>query len=355
MSDPGLRFTLTWGDMTLELKGDAASVLRELDSLKASGIGRLADFFALRTSALIAPAPQPSPPPAPTPQPSPTRTSQPSPPPTPTPQPLPSPTPHGDFFRFAFTSWQFPNTLSEAQLIAANIDNDSQNRPDNAFGNIVVMLGQQNFDLAAPVPLGAEAGSAAPLLRVQTIDPAMRDDAGASAVVMSGQRADAESVFTLDPTVEPASFFGPLIGGRFVSEPRFGPVAPLDVTIPGPLAIQFRLMAARIDFTATAIDAIEGALQGAIAADEFRDAFLSSLARMIANQVAIHPESEVTATLLALFGGNAAPGTITSVDQWREALEQSDLLRSVLQPDVVVDGRPAVSFAIRFRASSASF
>ena len=50
MNDPGMRFKLTWGDMTLELKGDAVAVHRELESLKASGIGRIADFFALRDS-----------------------------------------------------------------------------------------------------------------------------------------------------------------------------------------------------------------------------------------------------------------------------------------------------------------
>ena len=68
-SDPKLSLTLTWGDMTLELKGSANAVVRELERLKASGIGKLADFFELRDQSPDVPQPDPTPVPDPTPPP----------------------------------------------------------------------------------------------------------------------------------------------------------------------------------------------------------------------------------------------------------------------------------------------
>jgi hypothetical protein len=150
MGDTKLRFTLTWGDMTIELQGDAATVLRELESLKRSGIGQLATFFALRGSLPAVPAPIPSPSPGPG--------------PVPGPVPEPPPAPHGDFFRFALDRWELPGTAPQAA--------------DNNFGSIVATFAQQGLDLA-PQPLGTEVGSVAPLLRLQTIDPALRSDESA--------------------------------------------------------------------------------------------------------------------------------------------------------------------------------
>ena len=47
MSDRELRITLKLGDVTLELRGDADAVRAEFAEIKASGIGKVANLFAL--------------------------------------------------------------------------------------------------------------------------------------------------------------------------------------------------------------------------------------------------------------------------------------------------------------------
>lgn len=358
MNDPGMRFKLIWGDMTLELKGDAVAVHRELESLKASGIGRIADFFALRDS-LICPEPAPSPPPGVPPAPAPTPTPGPVPVPTPGLDGGPPPAPHGDIFRFALDSLRLPTDSADADSMAANIDNDPMGRRDNQFGKIIAAIilasGSQNIDLTSIPPLGAEPGSVAPLLSVQSLDPTLRNDASATVVLMRGARSEAEGTFTPDPSVAPVSFFGPLINGHLVSEPRFGPAAPVTVTIPGRLAMELPVISARIELFVMGIDSITGAIQGAVSLDAFKDAFLSSLAQLIVTVLANEPDSESARALVGVFGEDAEPGTIVTVEQWRQVLEQNSLIRTLVGSDVVVDGTPAVSFAIGFTARPAIY
>jgi hypothetical protein len=225
-------------------------------------------------------------------------------------------------------------------------------RPDNLFGQLLATLAQQGF-VESGQPLGAEAGSVAPLLRLQTIDPMLKNDAGASVALTRGGRIG-PSGFVSDPDVAPALFFGQLAGGFFSSDTRWGPTS-LDVIIPEPLAMRFIVIKPRIRFVASAAGLTEGALQGAIPADAFKDVFLSSLAQFVADRVANDPNSQATATLMSVLAPHAAPGTITSVDQWRQTLEGNPLLQTLMQPDVVLDGQPAVSFGIGFTGSVTNF
>ena len=153
----------------------------------------------------------------------------------------------------------------------------------------------------------------------------------------------------------PASFFGRLVEGQFRLGPALWPG--LAARPDDPRAV---LAAVPPDRATDPIQGVrsgltDGALQGAIPADAFGEAFRSSLAQLIADRVASQPDSPTTTALIALFAGDAAPGTITSVDQWRQALEGSSLLETLLKPDIVVNGNPAVSFGIGFTASAAAF
>ena len=271
----------------------------------------------------------------------------------------PPPIPHGDIFRFALDSLRLPTDPADADSMAANIDNDPMGRRDNQFGKIIAAIilasGSQNIDLTSIPPLGAEPGSVAPLLSVQSLDPTLRNDASATVVLMRGARSEAEGTFTPDPSVAPVSFFGPLINGHLVSEPRFGPAAPLTVTIPGRLAMELPLISARIELFVMGSIASPVRSKVPFRRTRSRTHLCPRSPKLIVTVLANEPDSESARALVGVFGEDAEPGTIVTVEQWRQVLEQNSLIRTLVGSDVVVDGTPAVSFAIGFTARPAIY
>lgn len=259
-----------------------------------------------------------------------------------------------------------PNSNPEVSAYAIDLDGDGN--AENQFGSVLVVLASNlDTDLATAVQGEVVAGRIVHLVELRSSDPAFANDAAAVATWYTGLATaapplfDGSDTFRYDPAADPARFVAPLVAGSFVSANPATTTAPVYLSVKiqiGNYTIELPLQGARLKFTATATDLVQGQVNGSISSEEIDGVFVPTLATAFDDAVQADPNSSRSMQLLQLFDTSPTDGRI-SVNEVRT----QPVMQSILAPDVDIrdaqgnyapnpanTGADALSFGFGFTA-----
>jgi hypothetical protein len=277
----------------------------------------------------------------------------------------------------------YPITIPQMRTTFA-YDLNGDGKPDNAYGNIIGALASQGLGLQASETAAQAAGRGLLLLELSSSDPLFQNDPCAGVAVRRGVDQPAPNYsgagsFTIDATVTPGSFSGPIAAGGFSSN------APATATTPVTLEVQLPFLAAlggdTAPLTTLPITAAHlqlqytggkltgGQLHGAITKQVMDTQVLPQSAKQLTQQLAANPTSARSQMILQIFdtgGGGCAVAGDKIIDTCE--LASNAIIKNILNPDVdlfAADGsyhpnpantdKDSLSLAIGFEAVPAQF
>ena len=256
--------------------------------------------------------------------------------------------------RYVWNAMTVPLTASD---FAYDLNGDG--RADNQLGNIAGALAGQGFDLQAGIDGAITGGQSITLVDEQSTDPTFGSDACAATDVVPGVAMAAPDFsgngrFTIDGTVAPGHFFGPIASGAFVSQPPPAqarvPVVVHKLMLPLFGVTPVDVYGARIQYVRAASGQLGGGqLNGAIRQEDIQTKVVPAVAALFNQKVTADPTSSGSMQLLSIFdnGGtaNAACGaTCKNLDGSCAAagdgqisdceVGTNGIIKNVLAPDV---------------------
>lgn len=251
--------------------------------------------------------------------------------PTPT-QPAPTaevPPATGVQYHFVTNKLLVPTTQAQTQAFALNIDGDSQQKPDNKFGEMLTLLtsASPGLDLQSSLDQAVSTGQLVSL-HVVKADNSL-NDTSVSWTIFQGQKAqsapsfDGFDKFTLDSAaLANLPIVGSLTNGHFTGGPG---TARVQMFLLGQL-VEVNLIGVRLEADVSAKGCANGKLGGGVTVDEFRAKILPAIADGL-NQT-IKTDKAAANTLLQAFDSDKN-GTITV-----QELESNPLLMLAASPDL---------------------
>jgi hypothetical protein len=292
--------------------------------------------------------------------------------------------PPGQQYNYAVNSITLP--MSRVDF---SIDLNGDDRVDNALGNIIGALTAQNFDVQTPVTNSILTGTTVVLMRLQSADPKLQTDPAASTTVYHGKQTfpnfNGNGTFTIDNSVQPSTFSGPLAAAMFSSDNPVTTLHPVELVLTMPLlgavgAVTVHVNGAHLQFT-TGTDAMSGApgllageIQGSIKNAEVQTVIIPAIAQLLTMQIQQNPTSQNAMMIRMLFdtggcinaNGMAAVANDGIIDPCEVA--NNNIIQNVLAPDVQIydangnyapnpqnTKRDSLSLAIGFTGVQASF
>ena len=251
---------------------------------------------------------------------------KPTPAPTQTPQVLPA---SGEQYYFVTNKLLLPTTQAQTEAYALNVDGDSQQRPDNKFGDLFTLLASaaQGIELQASLDQAVNTGQLVSLHVVKADgllnDPSVLWSIFAGQKSQSAPRFDGSDNLTVD-TAAPA--YSPLVGlltnGRFTGGPGSGRVQIFLLGQP----VDVDLIGVRLEADLSAQGCANGKLGGGVTVEEFRGKLLPAIASGL-NQI-ITADKDASNTLLPVFDTDNN-GTVTV-----QEIENNPLLMMAISPDL---------------------
>jgi hypothetical protein len=229
------------------------------------------------------------------------------------------------------------------------LDIDGDGQPGNRLGDLVGIFSAQGVNLQASLSQSLASGSAVPLLRVETQNQDLTMSQRADVTLALGAPAPPPlvDVFLVDPSVEPVTLPGMLIGQTFTSETSSADSAPWIVRSSLPLfaasnPLVFDVHAARLGFAIAAdgSNLEDASLAGAVLHADVESVIAPGLAAELTAQIAANPHSPTAEQLQTLFdvGGCTKPdGTVAKAgDGVIDVCEvlNNPLVSAVFNPDV---------------------
>ena len=251
---------------------------------------------------------------------------KPAPTPTQTVEALPA---TGIQYQFVTNKLLIPTTQAQTQAFALNVDGDSQQRPDNMFGELFTLLGSaaQGIELQSTLDQAVYTGQLVSLHVVKANDPL--NDPSVSWSIFQGQKTksapsfDGSDKFTLDPAAPTNSLIvGTLTNGHFTGGPG---TTRVQMFLLGE-QVDVDLIGVRLEADFSAKGCANGILGGGVTVDEFRGKILPAFADGL-NQ-SIKTDESAAKSLLPAFDSDRN-GTITI-----QELESNTLLMLAISPDL---------------------
>jgi len=251
---------------------------------------------------------------------------KPTPPPTQTPVPLPV---TGVEYYFVTNKLMIPTTQEQAQAFALNIDGDAQQKPDNKFGDLFILLTSavQGIELQSSLDQAVNAGQVVTLHAVKADDAL--NDPSVSWSIFQGQKSqtapnfDGSDKFALDSAMPVNSpITGSLTNGHFSGGPG---TAQVQMFLMGQL-VDVNLIGVRLESDLSAQGCVNGKLGGGVTTEEFRGKLLPTIADGL-NQITKVNKTAAN-TLLQAFDSDKN-GTISV-----QELESNPLLMIAISPDL---------------------
>jgi hypothetical protein len=251
--------------------------------------------------------------------------------PTPT-QPAPTaevPPATGVQYHFVTNKLLIPATQAQTQEFALNVDGDSQQKPDNKFGEMLTLLTSAvpGLELQSTIDQAINTGQVVSLHVVKADNPL--NDPSVSWSLFLGQKTqsapkfDGSDKFTLDPAAPINSpIVGSLTNGHFTGGPGSARVQMFLLGQP----VDADLIGVRLEADLSAKGCVNGKLGGGVTVDEFRSKLLPAIADGL-NQI-IKTDKAMANTLLQAFDSDKN-GTITV-----QELENNPLLMLAISPDL---------------------
>ena len=248
--------------------------------------------------------------------------------PAPTPTAVVMPT-TGMQYYFVTSKLLVPTTQEQIQTFSLNVDEDSQKKPDNKFGELITLLttAAPTLELQSTLDQAVTTGQVVSLHLVQADD--FMNDQNVSWSIFLGQKTQAAPVFdgtdkfTLDSaTPNNSPIIGALTNGHFVGGPG---KAQIQILLLGE-QVEVRLIGVRLEADFSTSGCVDGKIGGGITVDEFRSNLLPAIADGL-NQM-IKADKGSTNTLLQAFDADNN-GSITT-----QELENNPLLMLAVSPDL---------------------
>jgi hypothetical protein len=283
--------------------------------------------------------------------------------------------PEGMHYHYVVDKALIPTNNNQARQYGLDLNGDGV--VDNQLGMVLSTLGTMGFDIQTPVTTAVANGSIILLADVQTKDFASASAAGLSvylgdkATAMPAPCANAQDVtcglhlkgtgtFTLaasSPTNALVS--GPIVGGTFTGGP--GNIT-LQIALTGGAPIQLALIGARAKMTGiSATGIVSGTIGGALSQDDLNTKVIPAIQVQLADVITrdctttIAPDcgckaSSTGKTLIGLFDTTPKDCKVTV-----EEIQNNNLIKSLLAPDVTIDGVMALSLGISVTAVKGEF
>lgn len=222
-----------------------------------------------------------------------------------------------------------PTSKEEAQKFALNLDGDSQQHPDNMFGDFLSLLRSAAPGLEVQATLDQVINDGQLVtLHLITADDALTDPS-VSWSIFQGQKAqsapkfDGADKFIIDPAApvtEP--IVGSLTNGHFSGGPG---VARIQMFLMGQ-QVDVDLIGVRIESDLSASGCANGIIGGGLTDQEFRSVLLPKVADGL-NQIS-KSDKDAANALMQAFDSDKN-GTITT-----QELESNTILKIILSPDL---------------------
>jgi len=232
-------------------------------------------------------------------------------------------------YQFVTNRLLLPATREQTQAYALNVDNDSQQNPDNKFGELLTLLTSAvpGLELQSTLDQAVNTGQLVSLHMVKTDD--LLNDPSVSWSVFLGQKTqstptfDGSDQFTLDSTTPLNSpIIGSLTNGRFVGGPG---AAQVRMVLLGQ-QIEVDLIGVHLETDFSVNGCVNGKLGGGVTVEEFRNRLLPAIADGL-NQI-IKANNTAATPLLQAFDSDK-DGAITA-----QELENNPLLMIAVSPDL---------------------
>jgi hypothetical protein len=251
-----------------------------------------------------------------------------NPPPMPTQTPVVMPATGVEYY-FVTNKLQIPTSQEQTQAFALNVDGDSQQTPDNKFGDLFTLLASagQGIELQSALDQAVDTGQLVSLHLVKADDAL--NDPSVSWAILQGEKAqsapnfDGSDKFTFDSAM-PANLpiAGSLTNGHFTGGPGTARVQMFLLGQP----IDAEMIGVRLEADVNTQGCTNGKLGGGVTVEEFRGKLLPAIANGL-NQI-IKIETNGANTLLQVFDSDQ-DGTITV-----QELESNPLLMLAISPDL---------------------
>jgi hypothetical protein len=237
------------------------------------------------------------------------------------------------------------------------IDLNGDGRVDNQLGNIEGALASQNIPVQAQATQSVTSGQSLTLVDEHAADLTTADCAAAdveAATAMASPDFSGAGHFTVDSSGKAGHFAGPIVAGKFSSQPPSVAMTPVIVTLKLPLlgaVTTVDVVGAHVQYTRGADGKISGGqLNGAIRNGDVQTKLVPNIAVSLTAEVQANPGSSTSMQIESIFdnGGKAdascSAGTCknpdgscaVSLDNKIDTCEvaSNGLIQNVLAPDV---------------------
>jgi len=252
--------------------------------------------------------------------------------PAPTPMPTQTavvPPVTGVEYYFVTNKLIMPTTQEQTQAFALNVDGDSQQKPDNKFGEMLTLLTSTapGIELQSTIDKAVNSGQVVSLHMVKANDPL--NDTSVSWSIFLGQKTqsapnfDGADKFTIDsaaPVTPPIA--GSLTNGHFTGGPG---TARVQMFLLGQL-VTVDLIGVRLEADLSAKGCANGKLGGGVTDEEFRGKLLPAIADGL---TLINKADQAGASALLKVFDADQNGIITV-----QELENNPLLMIAVSPDM---------------------
>jgi hypothetical protein len=233
---------------------------------------------------------------------------------------------------FVTNSLLIPTTSEQSQAWALDIDQDSQNSPDNLFGNMLAMLVSfsPEMDLQTSLNEMISTGQVVMLHSLKAGD--LQNDAEAQWTLFHGMKTESAPLFdgtdnfTIDPgtQIDSSTLNGSITNGHFAGGPA---VAGIQMAFMG-IPVEVELIGVRIEADVSVNGCTNGKLGGGLTEQQFQAGFLPALVDGLNQTIAANTGSTLAQTMLAAFDADQN-GTISSTE-----LENNILFKAAVSPDL---------------------
>ena len=289
------------------------------------------------------------------------------------------PVPEGTKYTYVVASATVPASAAQATK-DFGIDLDADGRKDNALGSVLATLKGQGLDVQPTLTDAVQSGSIILLAEFQTksftaasasglriylgdnmmvTPPACTDPL---MIATCGKHLTGTGAFKVSATSPTdALVSGPIVGGTFKGGP--GTISLQISLTAGQAPLQLDLLGARAELTGISETGVtKGIVAGAISKSDLDTKILPAIKGQLDTLVAACPDAPKTppacgcasgssgAQILALFDTTPADCSVTL-----EEIKDNSIIKTLLAPDVVIEGVPALSLGLGVTAVKGTF
>lgn len=284
------------------------------------------------------------------------------------------PTPEGMHYHYVANKVFVPTSSNESREYGLDLNGDGT--VDNQLGaTLAALKSQANFDIQATIDKSVAEGSIILLADFQSKSFTSSSAAGiqvflgtnpmpapcnGSADTTCGHHLDGTGTFDVDTNgPQNAALAGKIVGGTFTGGP--GNLT-LQIAVGGTNPIQLDLIGARVKASGISETGIMSAIfAGAVTKEDIDTKIIPAIQPQLAttimrdcNMPTMPPGCGCTsgstgATIISFFDANK--DCAVSIDE----LKMNSLVMSLLQPDVTIDGKMALSLGIKATAVKANY